>query len=239
MVALSSWIESEESAAADPFSRLGETATPSKNRVRDFFGRSPDRVGESPSQVVGRVGFLVVVEVRPRLAPSLARSPQPGDVRNYQVTSADVTFEGQTGEEFLEELAVPAAAISGLLVVGSAPVGPAMSKTAGEVIANGVGEGVKTAIGESSSAPGLGDAIEALPNIVKNRWQLREVRRMTSNLEIRVNATWPVYEKNKFLWFDGWSKRSGTFLFDAGHRAQAQPADFQRARAAARSNFLD
>lgn len=155
------------------------------------------------------------------------------------MTSADVTFEGQTGEEFLEELAVPAAAISGLLVVGSAPVGPAMSKTAGEVIANGVGEGVKTAIGESSSAPGLGDAIEALPNIVKNRWQLREVRRMTSNLEIRVNATWQVYEKNKFLWFDGWSRRSGTFLFDAGHRAQAQPADFQRARAAARSNFLD
>jgi len=74
MVALSSWIEKVESAVVDPFSRPGEADPHPKNRVGDFFRDTPNRVGEVGSQVVDRVGFLVLVELRPRQAPSLARS---------------------------------------------------------------------------------------------------------------------------------------------------------------------
>jgi len=78
MVALAEWIESEESAVADARPHLGEADPHPKNRVRRFFPDSPDRVGETPPQVVERVGVLLVVEVRPRRAPSLARSRQSG-----------------------------------------------------------------------------------------------------------------------------------------------------------------
>jgi len=91
MVALSSWIESEESAVADPFSRLDETATPSKNRVGDFFRETPNRVGETGLQVVDRVGFLLIVELRPRLAPSLARSEQEVLPEGEIIGSGEVT----------------------------------------------------------------------------------------------------------------------------------------------------
>jgi len=76
MVALAEWIESEESAVADARPHLGEADPHPKNRVRRFFPDSPDRVGETPPQVVDRVGVLLVVEVRPQRAPSLARSEQ-------------------------------------------------------------------------------------------------------------------------------------------------------------------
>jgi len=56
MVALSSWIEPEESAVADARPRLGELDPPRKTASGDFFRDTPDRVGEVSPQVVERVG---------------------------------------------------------------------------------------------------------------------------------------------------------------------------------------
>ena len=47
-----------------------------KTRVWDFFGDCLDRVGETEPQVVDGVWVILVVEVRPRRSPSLARSNQ-------------------------------------------------------------------------------------------------------------------------------------------------------------------
>jgi len=126
MVALAEWIESEESAVADARPHLGEADPHPKNRVRRFFPDSPDRVGETPPQVVDRVGVLLVVEVRPRRAPSLARSRQLDHIDELNVAASDEAMklpgtrekywaiiervDKKTGETFYERMIVNAGA---------------------------------------------------------------------------------------------------------------------------------
>ena len=89
MVALASWIEPEETADAAASSRPGESDPYPENRVWDFFGPSPDRVGETEPQVVDCDWEILFLIYDPRRGPSLARrgDSQPiGDSTPREIT---------------------------------------------------------------------------------------------------------------------------------------------------------
>ena len=80
-----------------------KTAADEKNRVGDFFGEDRNRVGENASQVVDRVRVILVLPVRPRRGPSLARSGQgidELDKANILASDAAFNLEGAAREKY-------------------------------------------------------------------------------------------------------------------------------------------
>jgi RHS repeat-associated protein len=178
-------------------------------------GRWPNRdpIGEEGGlNVYGMVGNDSV-----NLWDYLGLSCTLGSLRNWQVTSASPLSNGETDEEFLQNLKLALSVAGALTAFGHSPGGAATGSNVGEVAVNTVSTIGSSAVG-SAGGSSIQSTVDGLSAMGNNQIDIRKASRLGEEIQIRVDATWDKCVEREILGFSfgtKWEEQTGSHTHTA------------------------